>query len=371
MCGCLPLQPTTSSRMSRDPATRRASRQRYRESDKGQANNAASQQRLEPVVGQQGHPLGHQAHRRRRRPDGAAAWVPRAVPQRALPLQQRPTRPARNVQGRVAQRGAHRVGAGEGAAVKVRPSGRTLAMCGSGTGRPEPQKDEASRLKSQPALCTLTVQYSSPNTDSSSVSQLRTNRRNGPPRVQVVRRHGPLGPDSLQSAGGRRSRHLRGQAGCAEGQQGPQREGLCCHSPGHRRACTACHLGSFSPGTCADLEGWRAGHSELGNHSANDAHSPDLGRCRNSPPQTGAERFQKSTGLGAPTINGKEFPIKLGFTKENELFVGRLAMIGFASSLLGEILTGKGALAQVRPRHTHAFCTRAPAAVYGCGPAQY
>jgi len=37
---------------------------------------------------------------------------------------------------------------------------------------------------------------------------------------------------------------------------------------------------------------------------------------------------------------------QLGFTKSNELFVGRLAMMGFASSLIGELLTGKGALAQ-------------------------
>merc|ERR1712087_392357 len=38
--------------------------------------------------------------------------------------------------------------------------------------------------------------------------------------------------------------------------------------------------------------------------------------------------------------------ISLGFTKSNELFVGRMAMLGFAASLIGEILTGKGALAQ-------------------------
>merc|ERR1711904_644133 len=38
--------------------------------------------------------------------------------------------------------------------------------------------------------------------------------------------------------------------------------------------------------------------------------------------------------------------ISLGFTKANELFVGRMAMLGFAASLVGEILTGKGALAQ-------------------------
>ncbi|KAF3336670.1 photosystem II protein [Carex littledalei] len=37
----------------------------------------------------------------------------------------------------------------------------------------------------------------------------------------------------------------------------------------------------------------------------------------------------------------------IGFTKENELFVGRVAMIGFAASLLGEAVTGKGILSQL------------------------
>merc|ERR1711988_1195338 len=37
---------------------------------------------------------------------------------------------------------------------------------------------------------------------------------------------------------------------------------------------------------------------------------------------------------------------KIGWTKENEIFVGRMAQIGFASSLIGEVITGKGALAQ-------------------------
>jgi photosystem II protein len=36
----------------------------------------------------------------------------------------------------------------------------------------------------------------------------------------------------------------------------------------------------------------------------------------------------------------------IGFTKQNELFVGRVAMIGFAASILGEALSGKGTLAQ-------------------------
>jgi photosystem II protein len=36
----------------------------------------------------------------------------------------------------------------------------------------------------------------------------------------------------------------------------------------------------------------------------------------------------------------------IGFTKQNELFVGRMAMLGFAAAILGEALTGKGILAQ-------------------------
>lgn len=36
-----------------------------------------------------------------------------------------------------------------------------------------------------------------------------------------------------------------------------------------------------------------------------------------------------------------------GFTKKNELFVGRVAMLGFAAELIGEELTGKGPLAQI------------------------
>jgi len=39
---------------------------------------------------------------------------------------------------------------------------------------------------------------------------------------------------------------------------------------------------------------------------------------------------------------------KFGFTKKNELFVGRVAMLGFAADLIGEQLTGgKGPLAQI------------------------
>ena len=36
-----------------------------------------------------------------------------------------------------------------------------------------------------------------------------------------------------------------------------------------------------------------------------------------------------------------------GFTKENELFVGRMAQLGFAASLIGEGVTGQGFLGQL------------------------
>ena len=36
-----------------------------------------------------------------------------------------------------------------------------------------------------------------------------------------------------------------------------------------------------------------------------------------------------------------------GFTKENELFVGRMARLGFAAALLGEAVTGLGPLGQL------------------------
>lgn len=59
-----------------------------------------------------------------------------------------------------------------------------------------------------------------------------------------------------------------------------------------------------------------------------------------------AQRFQL-TLPGLQSKNAKGFTVTLGFTKANELFVGRLAMIGFAAATLGEILTGKGAIAQL------------------------
>ncbi|CAA7396952.1 unnamed protein product [Spirodela intermedia] len=63
----------------------------------------------------------------------------------------------------------------------------------------------------------------------------------------------------------------------------------------------------------------------------------DRGRFVDDPP-TGLERAIIPPGKGGPLF---------GFTKANELFVGRLAQLGIAFSIIGEIITGKGALAQL------------------------
>ncbi|XP_004502468.1 photosystem II 22 kDa protein, chloroplastic [Cicer arietinum] len=71
----------------------------------------------------------------------------------------------------------------------------------------------------------------------------------------------------------------------------------------------------------------------------------DRGKFVDDEPNTGGvippgKGFRSALGLseGGPLF---------GFTKSNELFVGRLAQLGFAFSLIGEIITGKGALAQL------------------------
>merc|ERR1712151_824105 len=74
--------------------------------------------------------------------------------------------------------------------------------------------------------------------------------------------------------------------------------------------------------------------------------------------QTAAKKSVAPTGPAAQSfeirIPGQFFQarkdivwnVSLGFTKSNELFVGRMAMLGFAASLIGEAITGKGPLAQ-------------------------
>jgi len=82
--------------------------------------------------------------------------------------------------------------------------------------------------------------------------------------------------------------------------------------------------------------------------------SPIPGRCLVAFLPTQRVRLAPQCALfkGTASAKGKEVvkkqtPLRLGFTKENELFVGRAAMLGFAFSLIGELLTGKGALAQL------------------------
>ncbi|KAI4320529.1 hypothetical protein MLD38_033998 [Melastoma candidum] len=73
----------------------------------------------------------------------------------------------------------------------------------------------------------------------------------------------------------------------------------------------------------------------------------DRGQFVDDPP-TGLDRAVIPPGKSFRSALGlKEGGPLFGFTKANELFVGRLAQLGFAFSLIGEIITGKGALAQL------------------------
>lgn len=73
----------------------------------------------------------------------------------------------------------------------------------------------------------------------------------------------------------------------------------------------------------------------------------DRGRFVDDPP-TGLEKAVIPPGKGVRSALGlKEGGPLFGFTKSNELFVGRLAQLGIAFSIIGEIITGKGALAQL------------------------
>ncbi|XP_071710443.1 photosystem II 22 kDa protein, chloroplastic-like [Rutidosis leptorrhynchoides] len=65
-------------------------------------------------------------------------------------------------------------------------------------------------------------------------------------------------------------------------------------------------------------------------------------------PVTGLDKAVIAPGKGFRSALGlSEGGPLFGFTKSNELFVGRLAQLGIAFSLIGEIITGKGALAQL------------------------
>ncbi|OVA16870.1 Chlorophyll A-B binding protein [Macleaya cordata] len=73
----------------------------------------------------------------------------------------------------------------------------------------------------------------------------------------------------------------------------------------------------------------------------------DRGKFVDDPP-TGLERAVIPPGKSFRSALGlKEGGPIFGFTKSNELFVGRLAQLGIAFSIIGEIITGKGALAQL------------------------
>ncbi|GLJ43872.1 hypothetical protein SUGI_0914510 [Cryptomeria japonica] len=75
----------------------------------------------------------------------------------------------------------------------------------------------------------------------------------------------------------------------------------------------------------------------------------DRGKFVDEPVEpTGLDKAVIAPGKGLRAALGlKEGGPLFGFTKSNELFVGRLAQLGIAFSLIGEIITGKGALAQL------------------------
>ncbi|KAG6422783.1 hypothetical protein SASPL_113164 [Salvia splendens] len=73
----------------------------------------------------------------------------------------------------------------------------------------------------------------------------------------------------------------------------------------------------------------------------------DRGRFVDDAPASGLDKAVIAPGKGFRAALGLGDGPLFGFTKANELFVGRLAQLGIAFSLIGEIITGKGALAQL------------------------
>jgi len=74
----------------------------------------------------------------------------------------------------------------------------------------------------------------------------------------------------------------------------------------------------------------------------------DRGKFVDAAPATGLDRAVIAPGKGVKSALGlNEKGPTFGFTKANELFVGRLAQLGIAFSIIGEIITGKGTLAQL------------------------
>lgn len=74
----------------------------------------------------------------------------------------------------------------------------------------------------------------------------------------------------------------------------------------------------------------------------------DRGRFVDEAPVAGLDSVTIKPGKGVKAAFGlnQKGPV-FGFTKANELFVGRLAQLGIAFSIIGEIITSKGTLAQL------------------------
>ena len=73
-------------------------------------------------------------------------------------------------------------------------------------------------------------------------------------------------------------------------------------------------------------------------------------QCVNTPAglRTGAVQDPKNINLVSDPKAFLGISDRFGFTKKNELFVGRVAMLGFAAELIGELAQGgKGPLGQL------------------------
>jgi len=73
--------------------------------------------------------------------------------------------------------------------------------------------------------------------------------------------------------------------------------------------------------------------------------TPRTARCL-----TAARRYHKvsAQNLQEKLKGGlRVAPLQPAFTRRREIFIGRVAMVGFVSAVLGEVLTGRGALSQL------------------------
>jgi hypothetical protein len=66
-----------------------------------------------------------------------------------------------------------------------------------------------------------------------------------------------------------------------------------------------------------------------------------------SPPPTAQPQVAKTAAVPKQQRKAPLAGFELGWTPENEVFVSRMAMLGFGSAVVGEYFTGNGILSQL------------------------